>query len=551
MRGLRLIAAALGCWLAVGGAVQAAESKEDKLSSDQTQQQYTRKSITFVGTEVERGLRVPDDARQAIERAIRKQIELKRFDYNDVDIDKFGSIDAFIEALREYVRQRSQDRAAAEAEMDSRFKEARVYASDIDRIMESAYLYQIEIFVYRVKGMICPFDAATAARLECTPGVAGIKAVVNAKVHFYKADLSGQGGKGYSLLRTLKDTPAKGFTPFADQPPPKPRRPKLPPGASAEAKRRASENYQRALAEWRKAVRVYERRLPELEQRTRAKAVAKALSGRLGLAKRLATAMKRIPAFQLKSPVTAALSDGVEFMLGADDGLELDDTYEVAEFDQAGERSRSGWVKVRDVGAAKGSGEGTPSYAEKVSVSRSFAGGEQLFEYPMLKVDVGLHGVFEFTTGNLTDPDEDGFGLYPGAGMYLLYDMAPTFGWPEFWVGIEGDYLAVGETATGEAVSLIHAMVSLRKKWYINSFVFALGLRGGISYYATDEDDQGDTLIGGGGDLVLGIEYYVHPRFSVYLNAAGRFFTNPLTFVNADANQEMGAQANLGIRLGL
>ncbi len=75
------------------------------------------------------------------------------------------------------------------------------------------------------------------------------------------------------------------------------------------------------------------------------------------------------------------------------------------------------------------------------------------------------------------------------------------------------------------------------------------GIRGGVSYFIVDADGQ-DDLLGFGGDAVLGFEYYIMPEFSIYLDLVGRFFTNPLNMVTLDANLEMGAQANLGLRLG-
>ncbi len=510
MRALALTAFFVAGSILVSLPVSALETQEDKLRADQTQQHYTRKSITFLGTVIEGNLNVPDDARNAIEKIIRSEVELKRFDYNKIDISKFRSMGDFISALRQYVKKRAFDRAAAEAEFQQQFNSARVYMEDIDRVMKSAYFYQIEIFAYRTKHMICPFDSKTAMRLGCTPGVAGIKVVVNAKVAFYKADLKAKTGKGYSHLRTIKEMPAKGFTPFSVQPPPKPRHPSVPANASAEQKKMATEAYNRAMADWRRAMDEYRRRMPELEAKTRVKAVVEALSGPAGLAKRLAMGVKKIPDFQLKTPVEAALSDGVKFMLGKGEALELDDTYEIVYYDVTGNKGRSGWVKVRDIGDPKGSGEGTESYAEKVHVARKFVGGEMMFEYPMLKLDVGLHGVFEYTTGNLTNPaSSDEYGMYFGGGAYILYDLAPYIGWSEFWAGIEGDFLVVGETAAGDSVNLIHGMLGIHKKWYINSFVINIGLRGGISYYSTGDDSQNDILIGGGGDAVLGFEYYV------------------------------------------
>ncbi len=555
MKGFFRSLTAVGCLLALAGAVQAAESKEDKLSADKTQEQYTRKSITFLGTTIEGKLQVPDDVLAAVEKVIRKNIELKRFDYNAVDVGKFKSMDEFIATLREYVKKRSHDRAAAEAEMDIRFKEARVYASDIDRIMNSAYFYQIEMFVYRSKAMICPFDAKTAARLECTPGVAGIKAVVNAKVSFFRAQLTAKTGKGYTLIRTLKEMPGKGFTPFAQQPPRPPRAPKLNKDATDEQKKKAKEAYRKAKEEHEKAMAEYERRLPEFDRATRVKAAVRAISGPIGLAKRLGNSMKKIPDFQLRTPVTAALDDGVEFMLGKREGLSLDDTYDVTEFDAGGKKSLIGYVKVRDIGDAAGTGEGTPSYAEKVKEKRGFVGGESLIEHPMLNVNFGLFGAFEFAFGGF--PFTDDSGILFGGGFYGDYDLGPGIGWPEFYVSLEFDYLYMPESeALGSELSIMHGMLGFKKKWYAESLIFVVGLRGGVSYYTLGDDtntSSDSALVGCAGDLMLGLEYYIVPAFSVYLNAFGRFFTNPLIHNDDNtypANHELAAQANLGVRLG-
>lgn len=548
----------VACLLALAGTA-AAETKEDRLSSDKTQEQYTRKSMTFLGTVIEDRLQVPSDVLAGIEKVLRSEIELKRFDYNSVDVSKFKNMDDFIAALRQYVLKRSQDRAAAEAEMDARFKQARVLASDIDRIMMSAYFFQFELFAYRSKAMICPFDAVTAARLECTPGVAGIKAVVNAKAVFYRADLSGKGGKGYKLIRSIKEMPGKGFTPFASQPPPQPRKPQAPilkEGATDEEKEAARERHDQAKKAYQQALAAmaeYQRRLPEFDRQTRVRAAINAISGVVGLAKRLGNSMKKIPDFQIKTPVTAALPDGVEFMLGKGEGLGLDDTYDVTEFDAAGKKSLIGYVKVRKISDPKGSGEGSPSYAEKVKEKRDFVGGESLIEHPMLNANVGIHGIFEFNF--VPFPFEDDGNILYGAGFYFDYDLGPTVNWSEFYLSLEADYLYMGHVDSLDAdLALVHGMLGFKKKWYIESLIIAVGLRGGVSYFMLSDDtltSDDSVPMGFGGDAMLGFEYYIVPAFSIYLNAHGRFFTNSLaTTGTTTANNEMAVQAALGVRLG-
>jgi len=479
-----------------------AETKEEKLSSDQTQQKYKRKSITYLGPVFDHGVNVPPDYLDVIEKAIRSKIELKRFDYNAINLGSVYTIDQFVNELREYVKKRSVDRAAAEAEYQERFKSARVYMSDIDRIMSSAYFYNIKIYAFRVGLGKCPDGKAAALLMGCVPGAEGMLATVSATATFYKANLTEEGKPPYELVKEVKHGVAvKGFEELVV--------------AEVKPEHMARIKKQKGMEATREAS--------------------------MALAAFLSKGMKQIPAFQLKTPVTAALSDGVEFMLGEKEGLGLDDTYDVTEFDMAGKKTLLGYVKVRDIGKAEGTGEGTPSYAEKVKEKKKFVGGEQLFEHPMIGLSIGVHGIFELAFFDLMDGD--GMGYWPGVGVYVDKDLANLIGWPEFYVSAEADVLFLGTDNADHSWMLVHAMLGVKKKWYMESLVFSVGLRGGISYYKIDEYES--DAIGGGVDGVLGFEYYFLPEFSIYLKLAGRYFTNPLT-IYVDADPEAAVQANLG-----
>ena len=65
-------------------------------------------------------------------------------------------------------------------------------------------------------------------------------------------------------------------------------------------------------------------------------------------------------------------------MLGQREGVRLDDTYDVTEYDVSGKKKLIGYVKARKIGNPTGSGEGMPSYAEKVKEKKGFVGGELL-----------------------------------------------------------------------------------------------------------------------------------------------------------------------------
>ncbi len=491
------------CISAPGGGALGAESKEEKLTADETQAQYLRKSITYLGITPDRGVSVPEENIQVIEKAIRKKIELERFDYNAIDLGSAYTIDQFVKELREYVKKRAVDRAAAEAEYETRFKQARVLASDIDRIMSSAYFYIIRVTVYRNKPFTCPQDAILAAAQDCIPGQSGMLATVNATATFYRANLTEEGKPPYRLIKTVKHKPVASFEPFESE----------------------------------KAQVAYDLRRPQLHKEAGQRATAEAAAD---LAKWLSKEMKQIPDFQLKTPVTAALSDGVEFMLGKGDGVELDDTYDVAEFDAAGKKTVIGYVKVRDIGEAKGTGEGTPSYGEMVKERRKFVGGELLDEHPMVGMAVGVHGVFEYAFSDVLG--EDKAGLYPGFGLYVDYDLASAVGITEFYLSVEADILFLGDEHI-----LFHGMLGVKKKWYITSLVLSAGARFGASYYLLDEADA--QLYAIGGDAVLGIEYYIFPEFSIYLKAAFRYFTEPLSSENDLYEAELGANGSLGVFL--
>jgi hypothetical protein len=359
--------------------------------------------------------------------------------------------------------------------------------------------------------------------------------MVNATVTFWKADL-GEGGKPpyYTLVKDLRHGPVKGFSAYES--PPKP-----PPGSAPD---NIVEQFQKLLA-------AYTARLPQLQHKARVQAVAEAAGG---LSMWLSKGMKKIPAFQLKTPVQAALSDGVEFMLGKGEGVRMDDTYDVTEFDAAGKKKIIGYVKVRNIGEAKGTGEGTPSYAEKVKEKRKYVGGEQLYEHPMIGFAVGIHGVFQVAFTDVIyklRPDgtgEEEMGFYPGFGMYVDYSLAPALGLSEFYLSVEGDVLLLGDEH-----NLVHVMLGFKKKWYITSLVISLAARFGMNYYVLGDVDTGGedpSLYGVGFDGGVGFEYYVIPEFSIYLKAMFRYFTAPFEEGYDEWYEpEMGVNASLGVFL--
>jgi len=503
----------------------AAESKEEKLAADKTQEAYTRKSITYLGMELDRGVSASPAHLAIVEKEIREAMELKRFDYNAVDVREAGGMDGFIKSLREYVQKLAVDRAAAEAEYELRFKSARVYAGDIERVMSSAYFYTIKLITLRVGPGQCNTDALSIlaeakdtirmkACTKCVPGEAVQRAHVAAEVYFYRANLTDPNAKPYELVARL--------------------RPSVAAVGNVTAMKGGATDDQ-----------------------------AVACATQTLLVNELVPALKKTPDFRMTLPVSASLEDGVEFMGGEGDSILLDDTYEVAEFDAAGTRKTIGYVKVRKVGDATGTGQGTPTYAEHVRVDRKFAGGEQLAEIPTAGWSLGLAANYSlsFTDifGNAPGRDDQMLHM-AGLGLNMEASLANLTGISEFYFTalIDWAYIIgsdVGGLSDDISWAVDHLTFGVLKRWYLNSLMLSLGVRigGSVLYILTGDAGAGTTDygVGLGGEALFGLEYWVKPGISIQiLNLAGRFMYHVLGEVSGEPfNFEAGVSAKVGVTL--
>ncbi|HOX46558.1 MAG TPA: hypothetical protein PK668_23365 [Myxococcota bacterium] len=534
---------------------RSAEDKEQKLKADETQAYYTRKSITYVGLQPSQGITLVKGEKSAIEKALKPAVELKRFDYNAVNPAEFGSLDGFVQALREYVKKRSVDRAAAEAEYELRFKSARVYASDIDRIMSSAYLYLIEVSALRAAPWVCWDEVTTVpakkpgekprqkVERKCRQGdpqdwkeEPEVRVAVQGKVVFLRANLLDESKPATAPLAAIRwgGDDVQGY---AGMPRP-PERRKLPPNATDKMREEAEEQYHQDLERYQQALAEYRQKLPELQLQARVQAVRSVAGGSAGGVEKQ---VKSIPDFQLKSPVVGMHDDRVQFMMGQAEGVLLDDTYDVTEFDASGAKNLIGYVKVRDVGDAQGSGQGTPSEAEKVREKRDFAGGELLYEHPMM--GMSWSPFFQFQWDLLGMVDEAG-PLF-GGGMAFDFDLANAFGAPEIYLSVVLDYLYAGDD-----FHLPHFTLGLHKKWYATSLVFDLGGRVGLGalVYGGEEGASPyneDSKVSVGGLLTLGLEWYIIPEFSLFLRAEGGYFAYVSGRSYVDDEVKVNAQVGL------
>jgi hypothetical protein len=502
----------------------AADDKEEKLKSDKTQEQYTRKSITYLGMELDRGVNPRPEHLAIVEKEIREGMELKRFDYNAVDVGGPGGMAAFIQNLREHVQRLAVDRAAAEAEYELRFKSARVYAGDIERVMNSAYFYTIKILTLRVGSGQCNTDVLSImseakdtvrmkACTKCVPGEAVQRAHLAAEVYFYRANLLDPSKKPYELVARLRPSVA---------------------AVGNVSSTKGSQADDQAVA-----------------------CAAQTL-----LANDLVPALKKTPDFRVMLPIVGNLSGGVEFMGGEGDHILLDDTYEVAEFDAAGERKVVGFVKVRKVGDATGTGQGTPSYAQHVRTDRKFAGGELLSEHPMAGWSLGLAPAYSLS---FTDIFKDGRNAgvdsgmlhMAGLGLSMEASLANLTGISEFYFTsmIDWAYIIGSEAGGADAWAVDHLTFGVRKRWFLGSLILSLGGRVGASvlYIMSGSAGAGTTDygVGLGGDALFGLEYYLKPGITIQiLNLSGRFMYHVLGEVYGKAlHFEAGINAQVGVYL--
>ncbi len=535
----------------------AAQDKETLLQSDQTQAQYQRKSITYIGLRTVPEASLEKKERSAIARHIKGAVEMKRFDYNSVNLKDFGTLEAFIAALREYVKKRAFDRAAAEAEYEARFKSARVYAADVDRIMSSAFLYSIDVLHLHSEPWVCwseeievpadKPDQPPQKKIErkCRPGdpqnwmeQPEMRVGLSGRVVFLRANLQDETkppSSPYSQIGWGGDDVQK-YQPMPGPPPPAP---VIPPGASKEERKEARERHRREMEDYRRRVAEYRASLPALQLGARLAAIdAVAGSAAPGVRKRV----KSLPEFQLKCPVVGMHDDMVQFMLGKPEGVGLDDTYDVAEFDAAMKKTVLGYVKVRQVGDTAPSGQGTPSEAEKVREKKRFAGGEMLFEHPLMGASISPYFLFRWDVlGVRGDP-----GPMFGGGCDFDFDLANALGSPEIYLSFAFDYLYAGEQW-----HLVHTTLGFHKKWYATGLVFRLGGRVGLGVLAFSGEEgsapDAETKVSGGGLVELGLELYFIPEFSLFLEAEGGYFG---FFSGRDLlDDEIAAQAQLGLAL--
>jgi hypothetical protein len=255
---------------------------------------------------------------------------------------------------------------------------------------------------------------------------------------------------------------------------------------------------------------------------------------------------KKMEAFRLIGEISEATFFGVTLNLGNKEGVGLDDTYWVEEFEESatGEivKNKRGFVKIREVGDNKRD-ETATSYAQTITGS-DYSQGLSLTELPLL----GINGLVGFGTFPVTispivktkDFMKEAPNFYAkinsesnsayGATLSFQTDLANTAKISEFWAHVGGaigvtsidgkifaysgaDSIDIGASLTG------YVNLGLIKKFYFRRFglIFQADAKYAMTYISVSGRDNATYKLTNGSlglDGRAGLEIYLTPALS-------------------------------------
>ncbi|MCX5859788.1 MAG: hypothetical protein NT056_07840 [Proteobacteria bacterium] len=431
---------ALGPALAQQGATKE-ESEKGKIGK------YERKSISYFKTYYQ----VPMDQRhqEVTEKGIRGAVELGRFDYNAIPIE-VENINDLAQLIAKYVDQVKLDRAKAQGREDYRFKEKLVTGADLERIINSAYIYTPTVTKFKMERTSkTVHDSITGQNTTKNYW----NATVGADVTFYHVTPQYVNGQIDSVQLTVLKTISQESTQDKE----------IIPILSPEDK-----------AKWG--------------------AFDSAVNNPfLGLARQIQVELRKITEFQLSAQVQSSGWNSVEFEFGKQSDVELDAGYKVYEEVAGKGKTYIGYAKVRRVGDEKGQPP-VSSRAQKIISKEKIEAGTELKEYPQLLVDGYIRfGLLPIDQSNL-NADAGSMAFGPVGGLEL--DLARFIAVSELWFSAEG-YIAMASDAYFYGVE-----GGLVKKFYLRRLALDLGVRGGWSRV---------TLSGGANDGYMQDQFGVTP----------------------------------------
>ncbi|MDD5223041.1 MAG: hypothetical protein PHE84_03550 [bacterium] len=412
---------------------------------------YERKSISYFKTYYQ--VQMDPRHQEVTEKGIRGAVELGRFDYNAIPIE-VGNISDLAQLIAKYVDQVKLDRAKAQGREDYRFKEKLVTGADLERIINSAYIYTPTVTKFQLERITKQVHDTMTGK---TSTKSYWKATVGAEVTFYHVTPQYVNGQidnvQLSVLKTISQESTQ------DQ----------------------------------------EINILNPEEKAKWGAFDSAVNNPfLGLARQIQVELRNIAEFQLTGQVQSSSWNSIEFEFGKQSDVELDAGYKIYEEVQGKGKTYIGYTKVRRVGDEKAQPP-VSSRAQKIIQKDTIEAGTELKEYPQLLVDGYIRfGLLPIDQSNL-DSEAGSMAYGPVAGLEL--DLARFIPISELWFSAEG-FIAFASDA-----SLYGAEGGFVKKFYVRRLALDLGIRGGWSRVTRSDNDYMQDQYGvtpyGGLELLL------------------------------------------------
>ncbi|MCX5866709.1 MAG: hypothetical protein NT009_04375 [Proteobacteria bacterium] len=399
---------------------------------------YERKSISYFKTYYQ--AQMDQRHQEVMEKGIRGAVELGRFDYNAIPIE-VENISDLAQLIANYVDQVKLDRAKAQGREDYRFKEKLVTGGDLERIINSAYIYTPTVTKFQLERLSKTVHDKMTGK---TTTKNYWQATVGAEVTFYHVIPQYVNGQidnvQLSVLKTI----------------------------SQESTQNKEIN------------------ILNPEEKAKWGAFDSAVNNPfLGLARQIQVELRKITEFQLTAQVQSSGWNSVEFEFGKQSDVELDAGYKVYEEVAGKGKTYIGYAKVRRVGDEKGQPP-VSSRAQKIISKEKIEAGTELKEYPQLLVNGYLRG------GILPVdwPDNsEASSVAPAFLGGLEYDLARFVAIPELW------FLAEGFIALSSDMYYYGVEGGLVKKFYVRRLALDLGVRGGWSRVTISDGGSMDSYM--------------------------------------------------------
>jgi hypothetical protein len=234
-------------------------------------------------------------------------------------------------------------------------------------------------------------------------------------------------------------------------------------------------------------------------------------------ARNLRIATQQIPDFQLTNPLTQTGPGWVEFSLGRDEGVGVDDKFIIAEFEQQPDSTlrqhQLGMVRVTHVGTTN---DGSNDSRARDVMGAGFQPGMVALEHPRLPLDLSFRVALlpvhvtagHFDQGYFSNTNDLNFSrnststLFAGQ-LWFNYNLARTTHWPQFFASFYGE-IGSGKLSGGSAydnplpVGFYWGLGGgLVKKFYVNRFHLGLEALASYAHYqvsgTTDLNNQSNS----------------------------------------------------------